>query len=445
MFNFAFSQGNPPCLDPDATVAGECGVSFDLCIDYQALPQSGIVDIDVTSNDILGLFNSCDLELISDNPEYMAEHGVVTKINDNGNCKFRYALTDLNYVGTDTFSYLLNYINPCEPLPTDCNGQGKIWTMTSNYYGPDNAAVIVKAKQGPNLVPVDTVFNLMYGTSFFVDGTHLGPNQTEWAFGFYGNGDLNSPIFEYARVHTSCSVWIFGQDFGIFRPISGCIASKNDKSDCVIYENKEAYQNTGKRAEQVNQFTVDTTDVIVYILPFGNLPIDFTYMWGRAQETNNLIAWEIATVINEEYMFLQYSNDGINWENLTKYRDLKAGNFDFLHENIESATTYYRFKMISTEGGESFSRSINVHNKNMKTKDVDIYPNPTADVIHFASEEKIEYIEIYDLSGRLISLKNIGANSVQLSKSELEVSGGIFIAAVYLENNFKVLRKVTFL
>lgn len=172
------------CEDPD-TFTTECGTVFDLCIDYEELDETGVVDIYVNSNDDIGIFDPCDLKLPLD-PELLPKRGTVSKVNQGGNCFMRYTLTVDGYVGLDSFDYLLNHVDVCN-IPTDYCPGGKIWTINSAYYGEDGAAVTIEAKEGGSKFIFATIYDLESGKDFFVNGKDLAVNQTEWTFRFYSN------------------------------------------------------------------------------------------------------------------------------------------------------------------------------------------------------------------------------------------------------------------
>ncbi len=451
LFSFLFTinlfSQDDPCLDPDEFTT-DCGTVFDLCIDYRELDDDGTIDIRVTNNDDIGIFNTCDISLPED-VNLLAKHGNVEMLNDNGDCFMRYTLTDFDYVGLDSFDYLLNHVDICNIPEGYCVG-GKIWTMDCAYYGPDGATVEVTVKEGNSKRVFATVTNLESGKNFFVNGSFSGPdalktNQTEWEFKFYADGNTSEDPFNEAAVHTSCSADIFGVNFGIFRPISGCVASKNDKSDCQIVGNERPIEVFSRNATEVTSIVADTTRVFVLIIEGGLLPIDFGYITGQAKGSDNLIQWNIQSVIDEDRMYLQSSSDGIRFNDLATFSNLEEGDFAVLDEDVSSRVTYYRFRIVSVNGSETISRSISVSNSQFKTEDVEVFPNPVIDEINFKADMKITKINIMDLNGRTVYSGINDSSQLSLEKSAINLDKGMFMVILQLENDRVVSKKLTIL
>lgn len=244
-------------------------------------------------------------------------------------------------------------------------------------------------------------------------------------------------------MHTSCSLPIFGVDFGVFRPISGCVASKNDKSDCVVISEKKDGTASFRAANEVDITTDDTTRVFVLIIESGLLPIEFTHIRGMAQGANNLILWGIESVVGEDRMILQKSNDGHSYTDLKSYNELRPSDFEFIDENVGSLRSYYRFKIISTEGKETLSTAIAITNENGSKGTVNIFPTPTSDVINFESQDKIVNVELINLAGQRIFSQAFDTQTFSLNLRSFLTSSGMYIARIKLEHNQIITKKIS--
>ena len=431
----------------ESTVTSACGTMFNLSTDHSNLIEEGYIDIDVTSNDNLGIFNSCDIEVPIDTPYVeQADHGLAAIMEANGECFIRYTRHDPNhpdydaFAVADSFEYVMTIADTCG-MPTGyCDaGAGKIWTINSAYYGPAGASVVVSAKNGPNYVDFVTVTDLVPNTDFFINGTSLVKN-TNWRFKFYADGA--SEPFNTADVHTSCSADIFGVDFGVFRPINGCVAPAKDKGNCVIEGSATISSKYRNASVEVTSYTTDTT-MVYLVLDFGLLPIDFSFFQGMAVKENNLLEWGIELVVDEERMILEKSTDGVNFTALTYYTNLQRGNFEFTDTKVTTERSYYRFKMVNVNGNETYSRSISINNKNVGTGTINVFPVPTMDVINYAADKTISNIMIIDLTGKLIYSQPQNSNSVQLNTANLNIGAGVYFTNITLEDGSVITKKLS--
>lgn len=433
---FTISSNNiyAQCADPD-TFTNECGDVFDLCKDTVFAFVNIPIDISITANDALGIFDPCDLAFAAGSSPW---NGEVVKLSPADDCVFRYTANAFTEE-LDSFDYVLRLRSSCEPEYCQ-SGQGKIWTMNNAYYGPSGATVTVSSKN----VVFATITDLTNGHDFFINGKDLPNSNSNWTFRFYFDGDTDSTPDEVADVHTSCSALVFGEDFGIFSPIAGCVATQSDKANC---SEADLSALSGAQFRVINEVSVteifDTTTVYIYLIELGSLPIDFTHISGRGVGTDNLISWGIESVVGEDRMILQKSNDGETYSDLEYYTDLKAGQFQYLDTNVKSKRSYYRFKIISFDGLATYSRAITISNKKLNSGDINIFPAPTTDIINFEAQDKIVNLEIINLAGQNIFSQTFETQNLSLDLRSYVATSGIYIARIKLENNQIITKKIS--
>lgn len=75
-----------------------------------------------------------------------------------------------------------------------------------------------------------------------------------------------------------------------------------------------------------------------------------------------------------------------------------------------------------------------------KNSDFKIYPNPVVDILHFQGREKVEKVQIFDASGRIILSKGVKRNQVDLSHLQ---TGNYLIKIFTKEKQFtqKIIKK----
>lgn len=460
--NYTFGQITSACEDPEATIINietGCGDTLNLCIDRESLSSNGIADIYVSENDETGIFSSCDFDLPPD--VLLPSTGSIEKMtNAYGVCFVRYTVNDIGLLPTspaeppyqDSFEYVLNLVNTCN-LPTGyCDSDdGKIWAITSSFYGPSTSSVIVYSKN----TPFDTVFNINPGELFEINGAHDGngnrilPNSnSEWEYVFYSGDDLEStPVFT-TSVHTSCSQEIFGIDFGWFRPISGCIASpNNDVLNCNVTSVSSGRRNNVAqvRADEITALSEDTTTVFVeYTAPLL-LPIEISTFIGIGQGKTNIITWYVESAVGNDRMILQKSTNGIDFYDVALHSDVTVKRYEYVDRDVDTRRSYYRVKIASQNGDVEYTRMISILNKNVEDATVYVFPNPTNHELNFVSTRDIERVQIFSLTGQLIFNQKFSSNRVELTSAGLDLSPGVYFAKIELENGNLETRKINIL
>ena len=114
------------------------------------------------------------------------------------------------------------------------------------------------------------------------------------------------------------------------------------------------------------------------------LPITLNYFNVRKQLSNAIIEWQTASEINNDYFTIEKSIDAKSWSVLSRIDG--AGN----------STQIIDYSTID------------------KNK-VNIYPNPTSEIVNVAFEELIDRVEIYNMRGELQLTQLINSNSVRLN------------------------------
>lgn len=149
---------------------------------------------------------------------------------------------------------------------------------------------------------------------------------------------------------------------------------------------------------------ISETNKVDFIFKNINLPIDST-------NNNGYVSFKIKTKSN-----LVEGDTFSNSANIY---------FDY---NSQIATNNY-ITTIQSLGNETFS-----NNKFI------VYPNPIKEIVHFDTRESIIKIEVYDISGRILSSNAINENKLNLSN----LKTGTYILKVYTEDgitNTKILKE----
>jgi hypothetical protein len=91
----------------------------------------------------------------------------------------------------------------------------------------------------------------------------------------------------------------------------------------------------------------------------------------------------------------------------------------------------YNYPIITNEAVTIFESTMSIE-ENIKNIDLKVYPNPTTDYFNLASDSKIQSIEMYDASGRLI-LKSF-VNGFETRQDVNQLNKGMYFLKIKTEN-----------
>ena len=181
--------------------------------------------------------------------------------------------------------------------------------------------------------------------------------------------------------------------------------------------------------QTVNGFTSsDTVCVNVQTVPLKFLKYE-------VRSTNEKLVenlWTTANEINVSHFGIQRSLNGKDFETIGK---LNAKGFSYNEYNYVdiqplNGDNYYRIESIDRDGKRSYSEVLfmNVNKKN----GINIYPNPSRDIVKVESIEQIKEVKIIDYLGRTIyqsiaSFQQSSVNTKQFTK-------GLYVVKILLTN-----------
>lgn len=149
------------------------------------------------------------------------------------------------------------------------------------------------------------------------------------------------------------------------------------------------------------------------------LPVDLLGFEGHFENRLASLSWEVGVEENmASYIVQRKMADRFTFEEIASIE--AVGNslyrFDDLLGNNQQAV--YQVKMLNIDGTYSLSNTIELGER---VEDVLlVYPNPATDLITFEHpSEQIDRIDIYDLTGRLVSSTLVNDNQGSLQISEL--------------------------
>lgn len=173
----------------------------------------------------------------------------------------------------------------------------------------------------------------------------------------------------------------------------------------------------------------------------GGLPVEFVEFDAQQIQNSIQLHWITVSETNNDHFNIEKSTNGIDFTYIGSVTGNGNSNqiqsYKFTDNQPSKGTIYYRLVQIDFDGSIEYSKIIEV---NIIAKmQLSLYPNPSiyGDPIHinFGTEDK-KYIEIYDLSGRLIM--NFSTNEQSYTLQSQAIPKGLFLMKISTDDQVLV-------
>jgi Secretion system C-terminal sorting domain len=194
--------------------------------------------------------------------------------------------------------------------------------------------------------------------------------------------------------------------------------------------------------------------VVVTVTSSGPLPIKVYYLNGAKDNNGNTLNWKAECSSTEAIFEIERSDDGrrfatINTIVASQLRCLQP--FNYSDNNIIAGTTYYRIKIIDTDGKITYSSIIKLGGSQQKEMMlVRILPNPVSNIaqlnITTIKKDNVE-LAILSLEGKVMYKNTVqlqaGSSNISLDVSKLS-KGTYFVRGVFTDgqtNSIKLIKQ----
>lgn len=178
------------------------------------------------------------------------------------------------------------------------------------------------------------------------------------------------------------------------------------------------------------------------------LPIDLVSFKAKKLNGSVLLQWSTASEINNDYFTIERSTNGSEFEDIETV--LGAGNsnsilnYSFVDNNLPAGNVYYRLKQTDFDGSETYSEIVMVViEKESLTKDVNLFPNPTAGLVNISfSQPDVYNVVVTDITGKSLTsyqFDSVTNNSGTIDLSDLQ--NGIYLVHLITDNS-RIVRKI---
>ena len=112
------------------------------------------------------------------------------------------------------------------------------------------------------------------------------------------------------------------------------------------------------------------------------LPVELIGFNGKHDQGHNILTWQTATELNNDYFQVEHSFDGRYFESigsvLGQGTSSTQHNYQFVHKNVKDGIHYYRLKQVDYDGQFEYSKIISIDFSN---DGIIFLPNPTSGLV----------------------------------------------------------------
>lgn len=156
--------------------------------------------------------------------------------------------------------------------------------------------------------------------------------------------------------------------------------------------------------------TCASTSIMVTVESCAALPIELISFDGRSQGDHIFLSWETANEINNDYMAVERSEDGISFREIGKIKGkgttTEQQQYEFLDRQPLPGINYYRLRQVDFDGAYEYHPTIAVEMvERADVPSIQVYPTVASSEVHiqlgFSPQQKIPYT-IHSLLGQVV-------------------------------------------
>jgi hypothetical protein len=293
----------------------------------------------------------------------------------------------------------------------NCKASVGNWVWAENGTGPDaNNGKQDAGENGLDGVTVNLISEL---------GTIVATTQTD-ASGFYLFTDVDPGNY---RIE-------------VIPPTGYAFCNQTNTSDADILD-AEIGSDFDKTTGQTYLFNLGAgeseMDIDAGLVLLSTLPVKLESFTAAPDGEKVQLRWNVSEELNMLYYEIEHSTTASNFQDIIGgVLPTNKRSYNLTDEHPVSGFNYYRLKSTDKNGAVSYSeiRKVNFG----KTGDISVYPNPVRDNVNItfthAFINKPCAISIYDVNGKLLSVKRITATSQTEMLDVSAYSNGKYIVRI---------------
>ncbi|PHN04508.1 T9SS type A sorting domain-containing protein [Flavilitoribacter nigricans] len=169
------------------------------------------------------------------------------------------------------------------------------------------------------------------------------------------------------------------------------------------------------------------------------LPIELVRFEGYPQEDKILLEWETATELNNDFMAVEHSTEGVSFREIGKVKGAGTSsvprNYHFLDRQAQPGTNYYRLRQMDFDGTATYHDVIAVEltERPAAPSPIKLYPTAASVQIRvelgFKAQRELPYI-IYSSLGQVVRTGRVTPETEALDISVQDLPSGTYIFSV---------------
>lgn len=344
-----------------------------------------------------------------------------------------------------------NFLNGCYFTEYTSPSNGKVWgnifNANDNLIASYNEANGIGTAISSSLYPV--IFYSKLRTQYATGNTtqlnnpfgqtgYYYPANRSWTF--TANGTIAAPVRLRIYFDATDSTDIASQtNFGTMQNLIVYKVNGNDAYNTAATGYK---QYTYAATADTNHFSLGTYQGVRY----AEIVVNSFSSVGIALKTNNPLALQLGNIIatnvdkrnridwntlseeSGDRLMLERSKDAQQFETISNI-DLKGkpSNYTYWDESPVSGINYYRLRMQSAEGNNTYSKTVQAFVNDGNVFYVKAFPNPATNKMNveiIGMQEGNAQISIMDMTGRIISSQKVQSQEMSMDLSAL--SSGVY-------------------
>lgn len=137
--------------------------------------------------------------------------------------------------------------------------------------------------------------------------------------------------------------------------------------------------------------------------PSSPLPVELISFEVAVMANHNLLSWQTASEINNDYFEVEHSYDGKSFQSIGTVKGSEYStdirNYSYKHVTEEAGTSYYRLRQVDMDGQYSHSVVRSGHRRE-DSQAVSIFPNPTTGVVNLS--KPVQQVKVYNTTGKIL-------------------------------------------
>ncbi|HEX9511569.1 MAG TPA: T9SS type A sorting domain-containing protein [Puia sp.] len=164
---------------------------------------------------------------------------------------------------------------------------------------------------------------------------------------------------------------------------------------------------------------------------------------GSVGNNDIVLSWIMENETNSKWFVIERSSNGNSFDSIgvvAGLNNMHESNYSYTDLRSPSGNSYYRLRLVNSDGGIKYSKVVTLNNGNASAK-MQVFPNPAGAVVNYTLNSTAAdqvTVEVFNLAGIVVMSRqqqlSAGTNQQSLAISTLK-SGNYFLKVINREGN----------